>query len=63
MLLWLPAGNGENSAGFLIAPMERMDSVAVDRLETVPGGLVTSDLLGLFLCFLLFQASVSLFKF
>lgn len=30
---------------FLTAPVERMDSVTVDRLETVPGGLVTSDLL------------------
>lgn len=45
MLLWLPAGNGENTAGSLTAPMEREDSVAVDRLETVPGGLVTSVLL------------------
>lgn len=44
MLLWLPAGNSENTAG-LYKSMERMDSVAVDRLETVPGGLVTSDLL------------------
>lgn len=41
MLLWLPAGNSENTAG-LYKSMERMDSVAVDRLETVPGGLVTS---------------------
>lgn len=45
MLLWLPAGKGENTAGFWTAPTERMDSVTVDRLETVPGGLVTSDLL------------------
>lgn len=58
MLLWLPAGNGENTAGLLTAPLERMDSVAVDRLETVPGGLVTSVLLYLSLCLLLFQAYI-----